>query len=208
MIRALAVSLMLLFADDFNDGVTNPTLWTSGTGFYAQPINYYPAISVSEFTGELVFTHPGSLYWMANAYLSNSTYDVLNRRVSARLQRNNAEAWLAVGVSDTELVMAHLLNGGSTILRFAAHRAATDVYDYLTVQAADYSPTQDAYVGLRFTKQGVYCETSPDGVNWVTKGLIKGKHNWVNAARIELGGGGFFPVAGTYTSAIDDFKIE
>ena len=213
--RLLAIAALLLalpLSDNFNDGVIDTNLWTSGTGFYVNSLNYNGATTVDESTGQLVFIHPGNSipYWSANAYVTNATYDVRDRRVSAKLQRNGADAWLAVGTSEFEMADVTLLNGGGSALRFETVDISTyDQHHYFWIQAADYDPVEDAYVALRFTRRGVYCETSADGVNWITRGLIKGKLDFAANARIELGGGGYFPFATQpVTSTIDDFKIE
>ena len=202
--RALLLLLLLpLFADNFNDGVRGPE-WVEGSGFYVQAPHYSPLVLVDESTGTLTFTHPGSLYWLANSYTSIAAYDVRDRRVSAKLTRQGATAWLAVG-EDGEHASVTIQNGPSgTSLYFKTYYAGRyDEYDQLFVD--DYGP-DDLYVALRFNRRGVYCETSPDGVNWVSHGLIKGKLDFTSAAHIELGGGGFIQSPGT--STIDDFKIE
>lgn len=215
MLRAISATLLLLLAtvtvsDNFNDGVRDASLWSTGTGFYADSLAYNGSVTVDESTGQLVFTYTHTGYWSANAYLSNSVYDVRDKRVSARLQRNGADAWLAVGESQFELADVTITDAGGTALRFRTFYANRyDAYDYLWIAAADYDPVQDAYVALRFNRRGVYCETSPDGVNWTTHGLVKGKLDFTSHSRIELGGGGFFPFTSPpVTSVIDDFKIE
>lgn len=220
MLRMLFMAVLVLFAvpvvsDNFDDGIIDASLWTSGTGFYADPINYTRVVTVDESSGQLVFTHPGnSNYWTANAYESSAAYDVSGRRVSVKLQHQHAEAWLAVGRSDLHKADVTILNAGldnnDTALRFEVVDADTyDQIHYFWIQAADYDALADAYVALRFTRRGVYCETSSDGINWLTRGLIKSKTDFASNAHIELGGGGFFPnEQNPVTATIDDFKLE
>lgn len=210
LLLTLTLFSLLVVSDNFNDGVIDSNLWTAGSGFYADPLAYNGSVSVDESAGQLQLTYTHSGYWSANAYVSNSVYDVRDKRVSARLQRNGADAWLAVGESQFELADVTIMDAGGTALRFRTFYANRyDAYDYFWISAADYDPVQDTYVALRFNRRGVYCETSPDGVNWTAHGLVKGKLDFTSHARIELGGGGFFPFTSPpVTSMVDDFKIE
>lgn len=213
MLRVLAIATLLLMApvtDNFDDGVIDAGLWSTGVAISTQSFNVRPdLLTVDESTGQLVFTLQGNqTYGATNAYLTNSAYDLRGKRISAKLSRaGGLDVWIAAGTDHFNHVEAMLIQGseGPLVLSRVFVNSAAEV-NYFYTQTAD---VQD-YIGLRFSANGnkIYCETSADGVNWNTRGVINQHQPFISASRVELGGGGFRPDAGTFTSTANDFKLE
>lgn len=216
MLKTICATTILLLAtvivsDNFNDGVIDTNLWTSGVAVSTQSFNVRPdLVTVDESSGQLVFTESGnqSFYGM-NAYVTNAAYDVRGKRVSAKLSRSGGlDVWLAAGTDRFNMVQAQLIddgNGGVLVLT-QSYLNSVEPTDYFYTQSAD---VQD-YIGLRFSANGniVYCETSADGVNWNTRGTLKHHLPYFSTSRIEIGGGGYRPYGGIFTATADDFKLE
>ena len=178
LVLASFVSQAQTLSDNFNDGVPDTALWNVGTGFVGYSFTYTPdVVTVSEASGGLVFTQQAGLSeGGANAYSTIASYDVFGKRVSAKLSRaGGLQVYLAVGSSPSEVTIVSLENGGSgTMVKFQTRDLDQyDQYDFVYIAPANYDPAQQVYLGLRFTRRGVYCETSPDGVVWTTVGLLK-----------------------------------
>lgn len=215
MIKLLSLVLFLLLvatvSDDFNDGVIDASLWSTGTAISTQSFNVRPdLVTVDESSGQLVFTESGNqTFYGMNAYVTNAAYDVRGKRVSAKLSRaGGLDVWIAVGTDRFNHVEAALIDDGQggTLVLTQSYLNDAVALDYFYTQAIDI---QD-YIALRFSSNGniVYCETSADGVNWNVRGTLKHRLSYLNASRVELGGGGFRPDAGLFTATIDDFKVE
>ena len=213
MLRVLAIATLLLMApvtDNFNDGVIDSTLWSTGVAISTQAFNVRPdLLTVDESTGQLVFTLQGNqTYGATNAYLTNSAYDLRGKRISAKLSRaGGLEVWIAAGTDHFNHVEAVLIQGsqGPMVLTQVYVNSAASVDYFYTL-----TPDVQDYIGLRFSANGnkIYCETSADGVNWNTRGVINQHQPFISASRVEIGASGFRPDPGTFTATADDFKIE
>lgn len=213
MLRVLAIATLLLMApvtDNFNDGVIDAGLWSTGVAISTQAFNVRPdLLTVDESTGQLVFTLQGNqTYGATNAYLTNSAYDLRGKRVSAKLSRaGGLEVWIAAGTDHFNHVEAVLIQGsqGPMVLNQVYVNSAASVGYFYTL-----TPDVQDYIGLRFSTNGnkIYCETSADGVNWNTRGVINQHQPFISASRVEIGASGFRPDPGTFTATADDFKIE
>ena len=213
MLRVLAIATLLLMApvaDNFDDGVIDAGLWSTGVAISTQAFNVRPdLVTVDESTGQLVFTESGNqTYYGMNAYVTNAVYDLRGKRVSAKLSRSGGlDVWLAAGTDRFNHVEAVLIDSSAGPMVYAK------VYSGDAITSENFfivSADVQAYVGLRFSANGntVYCETSADGINWNTRGTMKRHLPYLSASQVELGGGGFRPDAGTFTATADDFKIE
>jgi len=192
-------------SDDFDDGVFNTVAWMTNTAISTQAFNVRPdLVTIDESTGQLVFSESGAqTYYGMNAYVTNSFYDLRGKRISAKLSVvGGLDAWIAIGTDRFNMVQAYISAGG-TLMLTRSYRNNSNPLDYAYTQA-------DAYIALRVSANGntIFCESSPDGVNWTVRGSIKGHLPYISASQVEIGGGGWRPAAGFFTATVDDFKIE
>lgn len=197
-----------ILSDDFNDGVPDTSKWITGTGFSNDAINYNPSVVTSSETGGmLTFTHPGSFsFWVANAYTSQSTFDLRETRSSAYLDpASGLSVWLAIGQDPTHFArIAAIAGADGTFFVQCDYWNGNKISHTGCVQAPDYAV---GFLAIRVHNNRILFESSPDGLTWTQVGSVIGA-GFANPARVEVGGGGFFPFGSTITGRIDDLLVE
>ena len=214
MLRLLfATSLLLtvLISDNFNDGVIDSNLWTTGVGFANDSFNFFPGVvTADESTGALVFTHPGSFQsGTYNTYASNASFNLRDSRTSALVNADDgAWVYLAIGYDSRHLarIGAQKVDGliyvNCEVWDGIGHRTMNPC-----ITGAEYD-ANSRYLAIRVNGTKITFESSPDAVNWTPRFTVKAVQFTANDCRVEIGGGGYFPDAGAHSAYVDDFQVE
>lgn len=215
MLRAMLITVLLfspLVNDNFNDGVVDSGLWTTGAGFANDSFNFFSSVvSADESSGKLVFTHPGSFrFGTYNAYASNASFNLRDSRASALVNvEDGAWVYLAIGYD-----ARHMARIGAQKLGDGLVYVTCEVWDgegHRTLNPCIPGSRYDTlskYLAIRVNGSKIIFESSPDGSTWTPHLTVKAVQFTANDLRVEIGGGGFFPDAGVHSGWVDDFQLE
>lgn len=215
MLRLLLASTLLLtvlVSDDFNDGVIDSSLWTTGAGFANDSFNFFPGVvTADESTGALTFTHPGSFqFGTYNTYASNAAFNLRDSRTSALVNADGgAWVYLAIGYDSRHMarIGAQKLNDGLVYVTCEVWDGVGHRTLHPCITGAQYD-ANSKYLAIRVDGTKVIFESSPDGSNWTMRFTVKAVQFTANDCRLEIGGGGYFPDAGSRSGQVDNFQVE
>ncbi|MER5601515.1 hypothetical protein [Streptomyces sp. NPDC002265] len=174
-----------LLADDFDDGVRDPVLWSGSYGDIAEADGRARVPCTTGYA----------------AYATASAYSLASAQVACRVHPPAAG-----GATDEALAEVLVLSGtGGTDAGFSLNAVTgtlrlvsrTGYADPAEV-ALTYSPSDHAWVRLRESAGSLYWETSADGVTWTTR-RTAASPAWVSGTALEL------VLAAHRGSGLDDF---
>lgn len=192
------MAIFTTLRDGFNGTTIDTALWDVSTS---------GGVTVTQ-NDQLIITPVTNSSPAYGAITSDNTYDLTNSLIKLKLIQTigdspSAETYLKLtNIAGTEY---YLMRRNGTRLYMTVFYGGSSYTGFIT-----YNPTTHLWWKIRHATPYINWDTSPDGVNWTTRGIADDNHFDITALKAEIGAGTAASVAGKdlTNGLVDNVNID